>query len=144
MKSPDLKLHLAILAIIAVMCFAWGRYSVTPTKISANVITTTDVVKDVVTDRVTTTTETPGGPKSTTVTEHITSETNKTHNKTSVVTSDSSRPTLNISLLAATNINEAFKPLYGVSVSKQVVGPVTAGLFVLSGGTIGVSVGINF
>ncbi len=144
MKSPDLKLHLAIVAIIVALSFAWGRYSVTPAKVSASSTTEIDTTRAVDTNRVTVVTETPAGQKSTTITEHIVSETERARSTSTAVVVDAARPILNVSLLAADNINDGLKPLYGVSVSKQIAGPLTAGLFLLSGGTIGVSIGLNF
>lgn len=54
-------------------------------------------------------------------------------------------PTLNISALVANDFSKGLLiPAYGVSVSKQVLGPITVGGFGLTNGTIGLSVGLNF
>lgn len=53
--------------------------------------------------------------------------------------------TLNVSGLVANDFSQGLlKPIYGVSVSKQLIGPITVGGFGLTNGTIGVSIGLNF
>jgi hypothetical protein len=65
-----------------------------------------------------------------------------TQSQTKTVTGSSK---INLSALATTNIHSPFgAPAYGLSVSKEVAGPITAGLFGLSNGTVGISIGINF
>lgn len=54
------------------------------------------------------------------------------------------RDTLNVSVLAGVDSLNSFKPIYGLSVSKQFVGPVTIGLFGFTDSRIGVSLGVNF
>jgi hypothetical protein len=50
----------------------------------------------------------------------------------------------NISALVAIQPNTGLTPVYGVSVSKQVLGPATVGAFALTNGVVGVSIGVNF
>lgn len=52
----------------------------------------------------------------------------------------------NVSALAGVDVSHlrSLQPIYGVSVSKQVFGPVTAGAFGLTNGIIGVSLGVSF
>ena len=53
--------------------------------------------------------------------------------------------TLNLSVLAAVNpVNRDFAPVYGASLTKEFIGPVTIGAFGLTNGTLGVSIGLNF
>jgi len=52
--------------------------------------------------------------------------------------------TLNVSALVGTDPMNSFKPLYGFSVSKQFIGPVTIGLWGLTNSTVGISLGLNF
>lgn len=54
------------------------------------------------------------------------------------------RRTVNVSGLAAAPIDKLYSPYFGLSVSTEVVGPITSGLFYLSNGTIGASIGVNF
>lgn len=55
------------------------------------------------------------------------------------------QPKLNVSALVANDFSRGLLvPTYGVSVSKQVLGPFTVGGFGLTNGTIGLSIGVNF
>ncbi len=52
---------------------------------------------------------------------------------------------LNLSALATVDPKAGrYVPIYGISVTKEVFGPFTAGAFGLTNGTLGLSVGINF
>lgn len=52
---------------------------------------------------------------------------------------------LNLSALAAVNVTDVKSGLsYGLSVNKELLGPFTLGIFGLSSGTGGVSLGVNF
>ena len=67
----------------------------------------------------------------------------KSSDQTKEVTKSSSR--LNLSALAGVNVsNPANGLLYGVHVSKDILGPISIGLFGLSNGNMGCSVGITF
>lgn len=66
-----------------------------------------------------------------------------TQNETKAITKQAA-PTINLALLAGYNYRDPSGLTYGLAVSKQVAGPVTAGLFGFDNGTVGVSVGINF
>lgn len=64
----------------------------------------------------------------------------------SVITTDTEtkvkeRSKLAISALAGTDLS---KPIYGAAVSKEVLGPITIGIFGLSNASFGASVGLNF
>lgn len=51
----------------------------------------------------------------------------------------------NISLLVANDFSSnLLKPIYGISVTKEVLGPFTIGAFGFTDGTLGVSVGFSF
>lgn len=51
----------------------------------------------------------------------------------------------NVSLLASVDYSESvIKPIYGISVSRELIGPITLGVFGMSNMTLGVSIGINF
>lgn len=100
--------------------------------------------KEVVKNNIVTVTRTvtlPDGTKdeTTTVTDRSTT---KHQESTTLVTAI---PTLNVSGLVANDFSTGvLKPVYGISVSKQIIGPFTVGGFALTNGTIGVSVGLNF
>lgn len=104
-----------------------------------------EVTKEVVKTDVQTvvkTIRTPDGREETvtTVVDHSQKEINT--NKEAIVVKGS---TINISALVAKDFSGSTdKPLYGASISKEFIGPVTIGAFGLSNGIIGLSVGINF
>lgn len=84
------------------------------------------------------TTKNPDG--TTKITETIDS---KTKTKTLVQVPQTKR--LNVSVLVANDFsNSVPKPLYGVSVTKEVLGNVTLGIFGLTSGVIGGSIGYDF
>lgn len=51
----------------------------------------------------------------------------------------------NISALVGNDFSKSpIIPLYGISIQREIVGPLTVGAFGLTNGTIGVSIGLNF
>lgn len=63
--------------------------------------------------------------------------------KSTVLVDGRQRATM-VSALAATDIHDITKVVYGVSVAREVLGPVTVGAFGLSSGVFGVSLGVRF
>lgn len=54
-------------------------------------------------------------------------------------------PKTNVSALVGNDFSKSLpKPLYGINVSREFLGPVTIGAFGLTNGVLGVSVGLNF
>lgn len=53
------------------------------------------------------------------------------------------KPKINLSLLTAYDFSDR-NIRYGVSINKELVGPITGGLWVTSDGTLGLSIGVNF
>lgn len=104
--------------------------------------TTLEQVKDdKKTHTVVTRVKSPSGEiKTTVVTDKI--ETRNT--EIARVVSTTSSKTMSVSILAIYDKQRYPSISYGISVSKQVVGPVTVGLFGFDNGTLGASVGINF
>ena len=133
------------------MTFAAGRYSV-PTKPDIHTVTNTTTIEDKQTDKnthkVTTITEDcKTGKKVTVITEDTTSQTKKDQDivtKVDQSTTQPKRSSINISALASLDTGRGFMPVYGVSVNKEVLGPITAGIFGLTNGTVGISIGVNF
>ena len=54
------------------------------------------------------------------------------------------RSKINLSVIAAENLTSPGIPLYGMSIQKEVLGPLTAGVWALNNGTVGISIGIDF
>lgn len=66
---------------------------------------------------------------------------NKLQTKTSLVLQPVKRN--NVSALAGIDAH-TLTPIYGISATRQLVGPITAGAFALTNGVLGLSVGISF
>lgn len=131
-----LKLVLAGILIFAIGALAGMRYGKSQT-------VTTE--KSVETNKTRTTivqTQTAKGDVKTVTT--IDSTTIAAQDKKSKETIAPSLKLWGISALAMYDKNADKRISYGASVSKQVVGPITAGLFGFDNGTLGVSVGFNF
>jgi hypothetical protein len=54
------------------------------------------------------------------------------------------RKKTNVSVLMSNDFSARFKPVYGISVQRELLGPITVGVFGLTNSTVGVSIGINF
>lgn len=141
-----------IIAVVVVMTtFALGRYSVNQTPAVRNIAdskTNKDINKDKDTHTITTITKKPDG----TITETIdkTTET-KSQEKDQIVShvdqtiTPPKQSKLNISVLGASDFSRGLLiPTYGLSVSKEVLGPVTIGAFGLMNGVVGISIGLDF
>jgi hypothetical protein len=138
--------NIVILAVLlAAVSYSAGRYLGRPAEVKTE--TKVDQVAVVDTHQQETITETkrPDGTdiKVTQITT-VKDETDKvdTDVKTDTVIA---KPKINLSLLATTSTHDPLgAPVYGISMSKEFIGPVTLGLFGLANGTIGVLLGVNF
>jgi hypothetical protein len=139
------KVGIAISALLLSFCL--GRYSSNHSDIGRSVQTRSDtVVQDHENvHKVEVITKKPDGDVVETVTTDSidnkqltqTVDTKKTVDKTSKI---------NISVLAGTDITKGINltPVYGFQASKEFIGPVTVGVFGLTSGVVGVSIGIDF
>ena len=157
----DWKYKAVIYGVILIGAFAGGRYSVSAPEIKTEIAeqkkeeTITDKKEDVKTHTETKIVEvkTPDGvdTKTTTVAEvkdvlEDTKRNDKVQDDTQIK-QDIIPPktnTLNLSVLAATTTGQFGTPIYGASVTKEIIGPITAGAFFLTNGTVGVSIGMSF
>lgn len=146
----SLKNELIINTVFVIAAFACGRYSVPKQpKVEQRVIQLTDetehVNKDVhsvkvvkrATDGSTTVTVT------TDVVDHDTVTRDQQLNAQTIVTPPKTSK-LNVSALVSTDFTRGLAPAYGVSVSKEVLGPVTIGAFGFTSGVFGLSIGLDF
>lgn len=160
------KTKIIIAVIAAIGLFALGRYT-TPTKVKIEkqivevekktkqsdsdserdkhkVTVVREIIKpDGSKETTTTTTEDTRTTKDTRVTE--TDQASKTTKETKEVTRAGSRA--NISLLAGMSPDSLGKVSYGVTANKEILGPVTVGVFGLLPGAspiVGASIGLNF
>lgn len=143
------KQHFLIVTVLSLIFFAFGRYSVSNPAVHTDesIKTDTDTKTNKDTHKVTVITKDPSGKEITTITEDSKTNTDKTKSSTTTVNqtvTPQKGSTINISALAGNDFSGVFKPVYGVSASKEFLGPVTLGVFGLTNSTIGVSIGLNF
>jgi len=129
-----------LILIVAVLCFVVGRRSVKPVVVTQ---VETREVEAVEHDKRQTVTVRRGDTTTTTTTDDITTavKIDDTQTKSAVLPRRSS---MNVSALVGTDSIRYPTPVYGLSISKELIGPVTLGLWGLTNGTVGVSVGVNF
>lgn len=126
------------------VCFGAGACYISHPRVTIKETTTKRQIDDTVVKRTVLVKE-PGGREVTTIDERLT----RTERSDSVTKETApalkSRATWNISVLAATSQKSHFGQLdYGVSATKELIGPVTVGAFGLTSGVVGASIGINF
>jgi hypothetical protein len=144
------KIGLSLACLL--LAFSFGRYSakltaVTTVAQSQNQTTAKDNVD---THKVEVIQKQPSGM----VTDTITTDTTdvlqvNSNSKSSSTTVETpvALPKTNFSALFGTDLTKGSKaliPLYGVSIQRELIGPVSVGGFGLTSGVVGVSVGINF
>jgi hypothetical protein len=136
------KTNLYVAFICLALGLTIGRYT------NRGVSQTTDITKDhdvaQDTKKITVIITAPDGKKTTTQTTEIDTHVSTDTKKSVDTIVPAKKPVLNFSVLAGDQLNSPFKFVYGVSVSKEVLGPINVGLFALTNSTIGVSVGLNF
>lgn len=157
--TPKLKIIIGILALLS--AFAAGRYTVFTKTVETKTTdqTETDTTKTKVDteeheDITVTETVTPDGTKTivTTTTKDTSTheaeikvdESKKTEETKKEVTTSGSK--VSLQMLAGATIALPLglePPVFGGSVSKEIFGPFTVGVWALSNRTIGVSIGIN-
>lgn len=130
--------------IMLIIAFAWGRYSA-PTKVETKTITvevekTKVVEKKVIVEKVN-----PDGSKTTVTTVDTNTETQTDTNTNSTTVKENKKSTLNVYAMGGLDVtNPANGFIVGAHVSKQLLGPVSIGLFGFTNKTAGVSVGFSF
>jgi type IV pilus biogenesis protein CpaD/CtpE len=144
-----MSLQYKVLAVLLVLLatFAAGRYSVSQTPaVVATKQTEVQVVKQQAQHEVVVTVKEPDGEVKTTETIDTSVHTDTTKDQqTTQTVAPAKTSKINISALVANDFSRGgILPLYGVSASKEFIGPVTIGAFGLTNGTIGVSIGLNF
>lgn len=141
--TTRMKIELMILAIL--LAFALGRYT-RNSLVTTNTRTQTDVQLSQETHKrvVSVTVKLPSGAVKTTTTTTQDTQTDKhTDSKTQETKVVSVPKTLTVSALAGID-TRSMLPTYGVSVSKNLIGPISVGVFGLTNGTLGVSLGLSF
>lgn len=141
------KVQEGIVVIALVLgAFALGRHS-GETKVQT-VIKTVEIEKIVDKDQhsVTKIVAHPDGTKETTITKDTSthSDTNTDSRSTNVTKISTSKHEWTLTALAGTSLNLTSPVIYGGSITKSVLGPISVGVWGLTSGTIGASIGIDF
>lgn len=141
-QKMSVKNCIVIGVIVTGLGFAAGRY-LAPEKV--RIETQTVEVKKYVRQKANVTTvtiEKPDGSKETTIVDRSVSDEKVATVENQTVSEDTTRRRTNVAAMMTVVGGER---AYGGSVSREVVGPVTVGVFGLSNpATAGVSVGVNF
>jgi hypothetical protein len=146
---PYSKTTIIISIVSLLTAFAAGRYSVQqPTiKLTSDTKTSTTQDQEKQEHKKITIVKIPNGTTTTTITDDTTTNTQEQQQETSHVTETITPPktnTLSINALAATSIHAPGTMIYGASIQKQFLGPINTGLFGLTNGTVGVTIGLSF
>lgn len=144
----DYKKVALLCGAVAAICFSLGRYSA-PEKIKTEIKVEKVVEKQEVVRTVTKVVERPDGTKETEIVQDSETNTKSDTTRDKVTEVTITHNNLNISLLAGAQPKlfqgVSIGPIvYGASVSKEVLGPITVGAFGLSDLTFGASIGFNF
>lgn len=149
----ETKTKVIIGAIALAVTFALGRYTV-PIKTVTEIkyvevdkkVDQTDSSKK--THTTTTIVQAPDGSKTTTIVQDTGSTTKSTETEQKSDSSDtiktvSRASNITISGLGGVDFTRGV-PMYGLSVSRPILGPITAGAWLLTPGVVGVSLGLSF
>jgi hypothetical protein len=142
--SSQSKIIVSVIVLAA--AFAAGRQSV-PEKVKTEIKTVeVEKIVTVVKKEVVTIVENPDGSKQTTIVTDTRTDSQTNTNASNQTTEETKKnKKLNVSILAGTSPSFNLTELvYGASISKEVVGPVTVGAWALTNRSVGISVGLNF
>ena len=150
------KVKIIIIVSVAIVSFAFGRFT-TPTK---TVIQTKTVEVEKKTDdtqvnnndhKITTITSRPDGTTVTVIKDDDSTQTSQKDTDNTASQSDTTKTVTkqsgitSISVLAGVNVtNPGNGMLYGAAVSHTILGPISIGIFGISSGIGGASVGVSF
>ncbi len=147
----DLKYKVIAVTVVAVGSFAAGRW-MAPTKVETKVVEVEKIVtvkeEQKRKDKKTVITKKPDGETTTVITEITdTNTSNKTVDlslKSEQTKKEMSTSKVTVSALAGFSLTNPSGLLYGVSISKPVLGPLTLGVFGFQDKRVGFSIGFTF
>jgi cytoskeletal protein RodZ len=134
-----------ITVVLIIVAFVVGRQT-TPEKVRTEVKTiTVEKIVEVERRTKTTTVKKPDGTTVTTTTTDTKSksDTNKSITDKVAESTSSKKSIVNISMMAKIKAAPTMIT-YGVSVSKEILGPITVGVFGMTDKTFGITLGMNF
>ncbi len=140
------KLQVGIVLAFMLASFGLGYGYRNSQKATESVVVDEVKTRDNHTVVTTVTSKQPNGDIKVTKTIDSDTKTNVKENKQVVETKQPAAKTINISALAGLDFSKplALTPIYGISVSKQVLGPIAIGAFGLTNGVVGLSLGVTF
>lgn len=144
------KVLIAVVALLA--AFTTGRYSVqvpeVKTVVDTNMTKDSELNKDTHKDTVSVTIKSPDGTMKTTI--HTVQDTDVKKQVDTTIAQHIEQTvtppklnTLNVSAIAGIDFR-TYQPVYGASITKEFIGPVTIGFVGLTNGVLGATVGLNF
>jgi len=148
--------YIAIAAVVLATTFAVGRFSVSKKieiKEVEKIVYQEKIVKDkeIARHKTSTTTKSPDGTETTTTTEDTKLDTHSDTQTDIAKDTEKSRieTPMNIGMrfdvLAGLDVtNPAGGYLFGVHVSKQLIGPINFGIWALTNKTVGISAGLQY
>ncbi len=146
----NFKTKIIISITVILTAFAFGRYSVNQAPAVhtiEDIKTDKDIDKDKVTHTVTVITTKSDGTSVTTIdkkTQSKSQEKDEISSHLDQIITSSKQSKINISFLGANDFSKSIPvPIYGLSVSKEFIGPITVGAFGLTNGVIGLSIGLD-
>lgn len=141
------KTYILICTLCLVLGLALGRFSLPAktTDLEQSRTVTDTTVKDNTTKEITQTKKPDGTVTTVTVIKNdidtnIQAKTKETDQKTTVFNTD----TLGINLMASVDVSNPTRVSYGAQVEKRILGPLNAGIWGLSDGHVGISLGLRF
>lgn len=141
------KLEAIIGLVLIVLTFAIGRYTA-PTKVETKTITVEieKKVEDAKVNTVKIEVVKKDGSKIITTTTNSETKTNTDTNinKTATKVVENKHSSTNLSILAGVDISNPTHLVYGAAASKQLLGPITIGIWGMSNSTAGASLGVQF
>lgn len=133
---------LGILMIVAI--FYAGRYTA-PTKVETKTVTVEVEKTKVVEKKVIVEKTNPDGSKTTVTTVDTNTETQTDSTSNTTTVKENKKSTLNVYAMGGLDVtNPANGFIVGAHVSKQLIGPISIGLFGFTNKTAGVSIGMSF
>jgi hypothetical protein len=151
----DTKYKIIAAVVLLLGAFAFGRFSA-PEKVKIQTVEVEKKTEDKQAashdDKVTTITQVqkPDGTKTTTTViadvkdVHVDDKKTDDVTKTETKEIDRSSAKVTVSALMGVNITNPGVPMYGISISKPILGPITVGVFGFQNGLVGASVGLTF
>lgn len=140
--------------VLIITAFAFGRFSVQKPTVKTQMTQQTNQKKDQKSDThkqivIVDQKQSNGAETKTTTINEVKDSDTTTNTQSQTQIKQTVTPpktqTLNISVLGTEDFSKGLNaPTYGISVNKEVLGPVTVGAFGLMSGVVGVSIGLDF